>query len=393
LRTRFEQRGIQGDIDEAIELYEEVVALRPSPNPARSSSLNNLAGALRASFEKQGTAVELDHIVELYRQAATYQSSPLSSRFLASTEWAQCATKHNHNTILAAYQQAINLLPELAALDLDITSRQQRLTGRQVTALAADSATAAIAQDRAALAVEFLEASRSIFWSQALQLRTPLDKLLVRDWELGDKLRNISRQLDQSAFRDSTRAFDTSSQGQQRQMSTEDEGTRLHELDEDRRVTLAEIRKISGFEDFLLPKKLDALRQAAGSGPVVVLLAQKSGSSALILEPSGGVQHVEFPTWTPQKFELCADLPRILSDDNHEDVSGGMEARDFPSEVVDLGARLFGGRERVVKVNPDERLRRYLAELWTSIVKPVVVALGLKVSPHIVVQARLSPDT
>ncbi|KAJ7795262.1 hypothetical protein B0H14DRAFT_2621157 [Mycena olivaceomarginata] len=141
-------------------------------------------------------------------------------------------------------------------------------------------------------------------------------------------------------------------------ISFEAEGVCCRELDEERTKTLDAVRKLPGFEYFLKPRKLDALHQAAVSGPVVVLLATNSSSSALIIQPEDG-RHIELPSWTPRKFELCAELPRVLSGGNDNSVSAHFEVRSSPqssADVMELGARLYGVREGRVKVDPDEIL-------------------------------------
>jgi len=53
LRDRFEQRGAQSDLYEAIELHRAALELRPPDNPDRSASLNGLTISLR--FEQRST--------------------------------------------------------------------------------------------------------------------------------------------------------------------------------------------------------------------------------------------------------------------------------------------------------------------------------------------------
>jgi hypothetical protein len=48
--TRFDQQGDSRDLDEAITLYSEALALHAPPHPNRDVSLNNLASALKTKF-------------------------------------------------------------------------------------------------------------------------------------------------------------------------------------------------------------------------------------------------------------------------------------------------------------------------------------------------------
>jgi hypothetical protein len=133
------------------------------------------------------------------------------------------------------------------------------------------------------------------------------------------------------------------------------------------------------------PKKIAALQQAAVCGPIVILLASKSICSALIVTSSNNVQHVHFPRMNLQIVELYADLPRALSRSNF-DIRDFFEARghgECVSDQSDLKARLWGGREGLVNMSPDDIFRRHLADIWETIVKPVFEVLNLKASCHV----------
>ncbi|TFY51795.1 hypothetical protein EVG20_g10832 [Dentipellis fragilis] len=57
-------------------------------------------------------------------------------------------------------------------------------------------------------ALEFIETGRGVFWSQALQLRTPVDQLQAVDPDLAQKLRDVSRALEAGALRDVSKDAD-----------------------------------------------------------------------------------------------------------------------------------------------------------------------------------------
>ncbi|KAG2120273.1 TPR-like protein [Suillus clintonianus] len=69
LHDRFEQRGVQSDLDEAIELHRLALLLRPPGHSDRSTSLGNLANSLRDRFEQRGVQSDLDEAIELHRAA------------------------------------------------------------------------------------------------------------------------------------------------------------------------------------------------------------------------------------------------------------------------------------------------------------------------------------
>jgi hypothetical protein len=150
-------------------------------------------------FTKQ--SIYLDNAVSAFRVAVTCQSASASMRFTAAQLWTLLAHNMGHDTALEAYQHAIELLPRLAVLSLDLQARQQVLASG-IEGLARRAAACAIQCGLPDKAAGFLEDGRNVFWSQALQLRTPLDKVNRVAPELARKLENISRALEQGAFRD-----------------------------------------------------------------------------------------------------------------------------------------------------------------------------------------------
>ncbi|KAG2135791.1 TPR-like protein [Suillus clintonianus] len=69
LQSRFKQRGVPSDLDEAIELHRAALLLRPPGHPERSASLNNLANSLRNRFQQRGVTSDLNEAIELHRAA------------------------------------------------------------------------------------------------------------------------------------------------------------------------------------------------------------------------------------------------------------------------------------------------------------------------------------
>ncbi|KAJ6546223.1 CHAT domain-containing protein [Mycena vulgaris] len=371
VQTRFEQRGDPNDIDEAITLHREVLKICAAPHPHRGKSLSNLANAVQTQLNQQDDPKDIDEAIALHREASTYMYSSPLIRFSASNKWIRSATRHGHTSSLDAYHTAINLLPQLAAFSLDLKSRQQMLARKEIVSLASASATCAIGLNLNNLAVEFLEASRSIFWAQALHLRTPVDKLQNSEPQLASKLRHISHQLEQASFRDISRNIFMDTQHQV--MSIEAAANQCRQLNQEWDETVNAIRKVPGFEDFLQPKSIASLRQAAASGPIIILLATRSACSALIVTSVEDVQHVQLPALNVQMVEHYADLPRALSD-RAFNVSNFLEAcgrGEHSTQQYDLEARLYGAKEGRVNIHPDDIFRRVLADIWQTIVKPV----------------------
>ncbi|KAJ7438299.1 CHAT domain-containing protein [Mycena galericulata] len=378
--AHFVQWGDPTDIDDAITLHREALEIRAAPHPEQSSSLNNLAVSIGMRFDQRGDPKDLDEAIALHREAPMYKYSSPLTRFSASLNWIKSAAIYSHPSLVDAYRTAINFLPQLAAFSLDLKSRQQVLARKDIVSLASASATCAIGLDQNNVAVEFLEASRSIFWAQALQLRTPVDKLENVKPELSTNLRHLSQQLEQASFRDISQNISMNTQRHLR--SIEAMAAQCRKLNDEWDETVNAVRKVPGFEDFLQPKTIASLCQAAAYGPIIILLASGSSCSALIVNSNEGVQHVPLARLKVQTVEhYYSDLPRALSGRtsnlNHFLEAHGQE--EPSTQPSDLEARLHGAREGHLNMSPNDIFRNVLAEIWLEIVKPVFEVLKLKV--------------
>ncbi|KAJ7853189.1 hypothetical protein B0H14DRAFT_3655391 [Mycena olivaceomarginata] len=405
LNNRFKQRGDAKDLDEAIKLHREALDLRLAPHPDRVSSLNNLANSVRERFQTRGAvalhrealalrpvshpvrasalnnlaaswghAEDMEEAIRLYREVLSLHFAPYSdrasalnnlatclvssevsaaasvsplARFQTAKQWATTAHRSHHSSALEAYSITLGLLLQLAI------------------------STCAIELRTFELAIELLEAGRSIFWAQALHLRTPLDHLANVERELAIKLKELSQQLERASFRDTSQNRFTNTQHQV--ISIEAEAARCRQLNEDWEKAIKSVRKLAGFEDFMRPKGIASLRRAALSGPVIILLASSSTCSALVVKPSEGVQHVQLPALNVQTVEHYADLCHTLSDGTFN-VNSFLEAhgREEPStQQSDLEARLYGAQEGHVNMSPNDIFCRLLAGIWQTVVKPV----------------------
>ncbi|KAJ7855691.1 hypothetical protein B0H13DRAFT_1902968 [Mycena leptocephala] len=301
--TRFEHLEDSKDIDEAIELYREALALRAPPHPDHGASLNNLGDAVMSRFVQQGDPKDIDEAIEhlsealalhvppqpvriislrtlakclaamyghsknsdylnqacaLFQEATLYLSSSPLARFNTAHSWARNAAKYAHTSALPAYHATITLLPQLAAFHLDPPSRQNILSTAQGSALASDAASCAVGLGQFHVAVEFLEASCAVFWSQALHLRTPLDGLAKVRPDLARRLTELSRQLEHASFRDTSRNLLTETQ--HKAISIESEGMHCRRLNEEWDQILRSVQILPGFKDFMRPKSIDALK-------------------------------------------------------------------------------------------------------------------------------------
>ncbi|KAJ6554951.1 CHAT domain-containing protein [Mycena vulgaris] len=411
LRERFEQTGDAKDLDEAIQLHRDALALRPASHPGRASSLNNLAASVNMRFKLRGHAEDMDEAIRLYREVlalhlAPYpdraralnnlatclvssgslttaiplfqeasvdlSASPLA-RFQAAKQWATTAYQNRHSSALEAYQITFGLLVQLTAFSLDLQSRQAILRSHDI---ASNAAACAIDLGQYEMAIEFLEAGRSILWSQSMHLRTPIDDLRTVHPALATKLAELSRKLEQSSFRDTSRNLQSDSH--RNVMSMEAEGVKCRQLNDEWIQTVESVRLLPGFEDFMRPKGISPLRLAAARGPVVVLNAGDSSCHALIVDWSGQVNCVPLPVILTRNYvKRLADIVHAISS----------PTTTFDSFLATLSDRGFGSNptDRLIEKlvheknqSPTDWFRCILGILWSGIVAPVIRSLNLQ---------------
>ncbi|KAJ7144006.1 CHAT domain-containing protein [Mycena epipterygia] len=439
LQERFQSEKPEGnpkDINEAIYLYTEAAEFRAHPHPGRADALANLANALIQRFKKKSVAKDADIGIKLLRKALglwapihpnyvrsllnlataletrwdselarrdhqddfeeairTYSkvvesntSTPLI-RFSASILWARMASRPKHGTCIKAYNSAIAALPQIVAFDLDLRTRREMLTMREITSVASESAACAMSMHQPHVAIEFLEAARAVFWAQALKLHPPIDHVTQVDESLATTLKNIGRELEQASFRDNSRTGENVSQ--HHIMFIETEGVRCRELNKQWAETIEAVRKLPGCEDFLQPKKMACLQKAAKRGPIVILLADQTKGSAFLVT-SSDVQCVDLPEISLPVAREYAELFRIFSRNSVADLNGFLAANQIAVESnydksaawANLGSGLNAQREGSLKIEFDQYLKWLLKTLWAVVVKPVLNALKLIKSSH-----------
>ncbi|KAJ6514335.1 CHAT domain-containing protein, partial [Mycena vitilis] len=299
-------------LNRAIRLHQESLDLRPHPNPARGESLHNLGKSLVAFHIISPLDGYLERATSAFQECSEDTASPTLVRFRSAKEWAEAAARYGHCSVLDAYSVAIGLLPQLAALGIDLGSRQKMLTHAYgLSSEDSDAATCAIASNQYSTAIELLEAGRSIFWSQALNLRTPLDNLRSLHPELAIKFSELSWQLENASFRKFDRKSLAQTAGEI--LSIEAENIRFRKLDQKWRQTLGSIRALNGFQSFLRTKNMTELGPAALHGPVVILNAGKSSCHALVVNQTGEPQCVLLPELKSEQVHFLAQLLRGLS--------------------------------------------------------------------------------
>ncbi|KAG0691935.1 CHAT domain-containing protein [Suillus ampliporus] len=382
LSTRFSHRGNDQDLDEAIILQREALALRPVCHPDRSSSLNGLANGLSTRFKHRGNAQDLNESLEnlrcaltlltrhdprqsnihvslssiymLFHQsglhltgqdslhaamdhlkaAANLVSGSLLFRLQASLRWVHNAVQHAHDTELEAYSTSMHLLDTYMSATASVSSRHNAMKDFP-SSLAVDAASCALRRGDVCHAVELLEQGRTLIWNQMARFRTPLDNLQDRGdhaQALMKNFRDLSSLLDKPPANHSERTS---------RVDVEAEATRYRRRVEDWNAAVEEIRKVEGFAHFLLPPLFSDLQDAARDGPIIILIGSKSSCDAIIIPHGQPPTSIQLPTNFKKLLKLVIAI----------------------QQNIDKEAGPKGTQPGLIKA---------LREIWDDVVRPVV---------------------
>ncbi|KAF8436596.1 CHAT domain-containing protein [Boletus edulis BED1] len=360
--ARFERLGELSDLEDGISTLRDAVVLTPHGHHHKPSCLNDLEHSFITRFNHLGELSDLEDAISLYSHSASLPIGPSSVRFRASRIWILCARRICHPSLLRAYSIAINLLPQLAWIGLSLTHRYAEL--KQAADVVREAAAVALDSGFPELAVKWLEQGRSIVWGELLQLRGSYEQLSSAHLVHAHRLRELSAALDDagatrekslSTFLEST---DDAMHHPTRRL--QEDADRHRKLAIERDKLLQEIRRLPGFERFLLPKDFPQLRASAHSGPVVMLNAAETRCDALILLADvDHVIHVPLPGFD---FQSAARLQNTL-----RALLGHARITRFDDRKGKLATGGGGSWESL------------LSTLWNGIVKPVLDALAFSV--------------
>ncbi|KAH8105734.1 TPR-like protein [Phellopilus nigrolimitatus] len=266
--TRFKQTGRMEDLEEAIVLLRDALELRPPGHPDRSASLSNLAGAMQTRFEKTGRMEDLEES-------------------LRAVQWATLARSQRHASTLKAYHLALSLLESSLFMSPTVQMQHKVLrSAKSCPSLPSDAASYAIEIGDVAQAVEMLEQGRALIWSQLRGFRTPIEQLREVNKGLADRFLTTSRELESLATSSESKPTTSIAQDSATGVSqklVDEMYSRKRRLASQLEDIVAEIRALSGFEDFLRARRFSVLRESAVEGPVIIISHSEHRSDALIV--------------------------------------------------------------------------------------------------------------
>ncbi|KAJ7745917.1 CHAT domain-containing protein [Mycena maculata] len=325
---RYQRLGDLEDLTTAVKRDEEAVVWTPENHPARASRLQNLAVSFSNQFVKFKKPEDLKIL----------GCDPEPS-WWAALRWASLSQEFQPEYCSAAYLAAFNLLPELLWLGHTIPVRQDAIHRLDIGKTVSTATRISLTLCNLISAIEFFEQGLAITFQQMLQLKPDLNILPP---QYAQNLQKLSSEL---------------------YSGTSDNPSRVAR---ERQELLQAIRKLPGFEHFLLPQPYKILCRASQGGPVVILNSHENGCDGIIiLNPMSDPVHVPLSNVTLHLLKLHQDdLKELLSYCN------------VRTRGESVSTRVFGGREGFRSRNIEEHFTDLLIWLWNNVVEPIYQALA-----------------
>ncbi|PQE31524.1 TPR domain-containing protein [Rutstroemia sp. NJR-2017a WRK4] len=269
------------DLDTDIQEYLESLRLTPDDNPERVHRLESLGSGYHNRYLRNGTETDLNAAIQQFRDSLDHHISFPLDRLRSGVELTTLHTEAKH-WLLAHYTASttVSLISLLTIRSLETSDRQHLVT--EVAGLASDAAAIALIAEKSPYeAIRLLELGYGIIAASLNELRTDIYDLQEKHPQLAEDYITLRDQLDAptaSVRRADKLDFpaDITRQVDQR-----------HNADQKLEQMIEDIRKLPGFERFLLAPTEDELKAAAALGPIVVINVSNYRCDALIIEKRG----------------------------------------------------------------------------------------------------------
>ncbi|KAI9867359.1 MAG: hypothetical protein M1813_008917 [Trichoglossum hirsutum] len=340
----YKQTGEMEHLQEAILANERSLDDTPVDHPHRVLYWNNLGDNLKARYRRTAATSDSNRSLRCYMEGWKCKNGPPRDRITAARKAAKCLVKRSEwREACSLLRGAVELVPLVCSHSLEWEDKQHALM--KLSGLGGDALSSALqAGDDAADALRVLEACRGVIIGHGIDGKTDISRLKDSNLELYNRFCQLREEV--NGVEDSRSPFKIgeSSERWSQQRRTE----AMKKLKD----TLYCIRRLQGFEGFLLPPGKEEVQKLAEYGPIVVFNPTKIRSDAILITETG---------------IRVLELPRLAV----KDLKG--RAAVMMSTIVRGSLRTAPTRNR--------QMQEYLQWLWEVAVGPVCEALGLGKPP------------
>jgi tetratricopeptide (TPR) repeat protein len=347
----FQHLGFICDLEDSISNVKKAAKLTSDDSPKKTFYLSQLGAVQKIRFELLGELADREACISSFKAATQLTAAYPRQALTAARQWAKISYSNGDLvSALEACRNALELLPKVAWLGLDTSSRQNWLLEERSEKLSTFAATCAVRLGRLEEAVELLDLGQSILWQQASSLRSDLEILRQEQPKLAEELERVGQQLDAENFSSSAFSF-VESTACHSQRGTQDVGKERRNLVIMWESLVERVRQLPQFEYFLKTVPFHQLRRSASAlGQVVIINASWCGVDALIFNATGPIRHIPLPD---------VDLEKL------DELSGNIS--EWPAN-----ASAFQRRNHVTHF-----LKPALRAVWDDILIPIFNNIGI----------------
>ena len=344
LKYQFNRSPSLVGIVKVIATLQQGIALSTPCNPALASRLNSLGEAFHMKYKLSSSVEDLELAIKAKEEAVAVDSAPPHYRIMAADSALSLLRERgtfDQNRAKLLLRRAIELLRFVTPRALNQRDRQRnvaRFSGITARAVSTHLDTGGDVYT----AIQLLETGRGLLASIQLDYRSDISVLKARHPAVGQEFEVLRDQLDHPLDDDPLLAKDNS------YADAEDTRYLSKRFDD----LLATIRRLEGFDRFLLEISLFQLTSLAVHGPIVCFNVSEVRSDALLVDRTS-IRSVQLPGLR------SADLT--------------LQTTNFLDATKVMGSKNYS--------NATRKLRNVLEWLWDAAVGPVLEALGFKKMP------------
>lgn len=279
LRMLFEVLKLPSIIEEAIQSFEKALTMLPSTSPYRQRIQKNLANCLQLRHDISDNPADLEEVISNYEHAAsTALNTQIEMVMNTSRDWLLWAfSRKKWNEVVKAYKYFKEGAERL--LQVQVLRKNKEAWLKEIQGIAGRVAYAMTKLGDSMQAVITLESSTALLLRDALKI----------DQAKLNKLKNTKHQeLYEQYHLKTDRIIGIERSVQDARSSKQSSGTGAELLIEYKELdkVISDIRKIQGYEDFLIDPTIDSIRDIIRKKPLVYLITTEIGSLGLIVEPN-----------------------------------------------------------------------------------------------------------
>ncbi|KAI7759749.1 hypothetical protein LZL87_009072 [Fusarium oxysporum] len=288
LGDRYEYTGDLDDLEEAIRNAKEALSLMSEDHPLRAAWLNSLASCELNLFNTTGDEHDLEQSITHYELALHHEVSATEDRITAGQ--AILSNSSDNQQLYDTAKLAVSLIPKLVSWSHENHDRQYVLG--KVVGLASDAAAAALQAGQSPMAaLQLLEQGRGIIGASLQDMRSDVQDLARQHPRLAERYRALQSELDRRA-----------EHGKTTDVQSQASINRRHAAAKEFTELAVEIRKLPGYEDFMVSHTENEICNASERGPIVAINASRLRCDALLVS-DGQVRALELSSITLEELE------------------------------------------------------------------------------------------